>query len=138
VLDRFKPKDEYDIFLPDGTTIKCKAFRRVSERKAWEAKAANFWRDLPRKGTDKARAHPYADVLPETPLEANFAHLLHTVSVEPKVTLKAALSLNECPDLMLHIQEQIDRGNEACYIHAMDTIRRLEGNDSSATPTTGY
>ena len=136
VLARYAPKESFDIWFPDGRKVVCKPFRRVSERKAWEKAAAKWYASLPAKGTAQWSIHPFKDHLPQDATEAMMAHLLHTVSQEPKIPLDAACRILTAPDLMIHLNRQIDEGLESCYVHAMRAVEELEGKGSSATNDT--
>jgi hypothetical protein len=136
VLAKYRPAPTFEILLPDGFAISCRAFERLSDRKEYEQRFVHWYTRLPKKGTQEAAIHPLRDVFPRSVEEAAAAHLLHTVAVEPPIPLADALAINSCPELMMFLQQQIDIGLGSVLGEIQRNLIEAAGNESSATTDT--
>lgn len=139
VIADFTPKQEiFDVVLPDGTVLKFRAFRTRKEKKDWEAQAIKWFQDVVQnpkneRGSLKSQVKALGEFVPADTDEAMNAHLIFSVSHEPKFTIKQACRLLHAPALLEHIIGQIDAANESMYFRAQKTLIELAKKNSNET-----
>jgi hypothetical protein len=115
-LEEYAPsQDLIEVTLPNGMQLTFKPWARLQEREDYVKEAVAWWKSLPKAGTKEAETHSWKDDLPTSAYEAVSAYLIHSRSVNPKISQLGALKMLRAAEVAKHIIDRIDAGNNSVY-----------------------